>query len=356
MNTLTKNMVLFVLITLSFSQFIFAEQTEEHKRTIKYLTSEEQEILAPIFLQYMEEAVPTYISSIEIPRQMRFPRNMENKPLRSKNGQVKDSHGAILCYGIINDRNIKPMKLINFMFLYHDPNPNQSKKIKLSFFANSQEQAKEIAETFIRSLDNETDHRLNNLKHELETYQKIIREGDTVIPKMEAEYEDLDKKKSSLFKEYAQVNYLSNQNIPGTEEIIKVKDELARSLREADFELVGLDAKIDSINKYKLSGTIIDNETLIKLNQILITTDIERAGIFARKQAFETSLKKTNQLYDVIKSSETKSEALKRYKSQFNNAPQIISERKMKLENPSEEYQYTEIENNTVIIKPVIFK
>lgn len=355
MKTLTKNLILFLLISLSFSLFIYAEQTEKSKRPIKYVTSEEQEILAPIFSQYMEENIPTYILSIEFTKQMRFPSNMEYKPLRGKDGQVKDGQNAILCYGIISDHNIKPMKLINLMFLYHDP--VQTKKTKLSFFANSQQQAKEIAETYIQSLDNETDNRLNDLKHELEQYQEIMKNGDVVIPRMEVEYQDLIKEKNVLYKEYAQINYLNEDMVvPDINEIIKVKDELAYSLREADFELVGLDAKIDSINKYKLSGTIIDNETLIKLNQILITTDIDRAGIFARKQAFETSLKKTKHLYDVILNSQKANRELKYYNDSFNRAPQRISELKLRLENPSEEYQYADIENNTVIIKPVKFE
>ena len=261
---------------------------------------------------------------------------------------------AFYIYHVLLFDGITQLKVYNFMCLSN--RTDQSNIETISFFANSQQHAKDIAQAYINSLDNDTSNNLNDLIRRLETSQEILREGDTVIPRMEDEYKELEEQKKNLFEEYARVNYLDDKTIPDINEITKVKDELARSLREADFELVGLDAKIDSINKHKeniMNDKFIDSETLIKLNQILITADIERAGIFARKQAFETSLKQTTQLHNLILSSQNKLNSLNRYKSEFNRAPQRISELKMRLENPSERYRYAEIKDDTVIIKPV---
>ncbi len=129
--------------------------------------------------------------------------------------------------------------------------------------------------------------------------------------------------------------------------------ELADLLRNVNFKLAGLDAKIDSINKYKKNELVIDNETLIKLNQILISSDIERAGAIAKKQAYETALKQANDLHNLI-------DRRRRVSGNLANSPRLLSSARGKLvslerslENPSQEMRPAEIVDNIVTIKAV---
>jgi hypothetical protein len=349
MKTLTKKQISLVLITLTFCQLIHAQAIDPPERNLQFITSDEYETLDPDFIQYMEESIPTHIAVLEFKEGIRISRSsMEFQSFRGEKGLVIDSNGARLYYGIIHDRNITPLKLIKFMFLLH-----RDEQSIISFFANSEQHAHEIVEAYIKSLDNETNNHLKELRNELETYQQMIKEGQKVISKMEVEYNGLKTRQKEIFKEYAQANYINEERIDDIAYITKVRDEFAHSLREVDVELVGLDAKVDSINQYKLSGTIIDDETLIKLNQILISTDIERAGVLARKKAVTVSLKQVNQISNLILSCSEADANLYEYKKQFNIAPQKVSELKMILENPPERYRYAEIKDDKVIIKPV---
>ena len=375
MKTLTRNLIVLILCLLSFCQYIHAQDIEPPKRNLEFVNSDEYEVLDPSMKGYLGDSLPTHVAILKIaansPGGFRMPIN--KAIIVSQINIFSSVRGGISLFQCIikGDDSSKTLK-----FMYFIPNRLNSNNSQIYYIlANSEQQARQFTEALINSYDIPISVNLKELKSELETYQDIVREGETVIAKMEAEYRELETQKNSLYKEYAKVNYLSeanlpdirdmvkdelrrspsieDKNIPGIDNIIKVKDELARSLREVDFELVGLNAKIESVNKYKLSGTIIDDETLIKLNQILMATDIERAGVLARKQAFETSFKQITQLYNLMLSSKKVLVDLEKYKNRFNTAPQVVSLREAELKNPSEMYRYVQVEDNKVTIKPV---
>lgn len=354
MKTLTKNLILFVSITLSFCTFLHAQQIEPPKRNLEYIDSNEYEMLDPSITDYLGDTQPTHVAIL---------RFLSNSPggfrmsfsnainITQMNVRPSPGRGSFSLYRC-TFKSDNSSKILEFM--YFIPNrQNSSGSQAYYILANSGQQARQFTEVLIKSLDASTYNSLNSLKSQLETYQEIVRDGQTVISKMEADYNEMEEQKNKIYKEYAKINYLSDGTIPEVNDIIKVKDELAHSLRGIDFELVGLDAKIESINKYKLNGKIIDAETLIKLNQILMATDIERAGVLARKQAFETSFKQTTQLYNLILNSKKAFVDLEKYKNKFKYAPQTVSKLEMNLKNPQDYNRYIEIEDNKVFIKPV---
>lgn len=350
MKTLTKNLIIFVLSLLSFCQYINAQHIEPPKRNLEFLISEEYEVLDTSIKENLIDILPTYVAILKIPlSRPNFSSTMNNDIIDTI--QVPARPFPIALYRCIYKEDNSSKKL-EFMF-FCNPAFRPSQGMIFYILANSEQQARQFAEIFIKGYDNGTYSSLKELKDELESYREIMREGETTISKMEAEQKELEEQKNKLYKEYAKTNYLSEGTIPEVNDIIKVKEEMAHYLREVDFELVGLDAKVESINKYKLSGTIIDDETLIKLNQILMATDIDRAGVLARKQAFETSFKQANQLYNLISSSKKALYDLIEYKHKFTNAPQSVSHLEMNLKNPRDQYRYVEIEDNKVVIKPV---
>ncbi|MBN1972201.1 MAG: hypothetical protein JW787_01080 [Sedimentisphaerales bacterium] len=350
MKTLTKNLILFALSILFFCQYIYAQQIEPPKRDFEYIISDEYEVLDPSIKENLIDTLPTHVAILKIPlSRPDFSSRMNNDIIETI--QIPARPFPLALYRCIYKGDNSSKKL-EFMF-FCNPTFRPSQGIVFYIFANSEQQARQFTELFIKGYDIGTYNSLKQLKYEQEYYQEIIRNGKTVISKMEADYNEMEEQKNKLYKEYAKTNYLSDGTIPEVNDIIKVKDELAHSLRGIDFELVGLDAKIESINKYKLSLKIIDDETLIKLNQILMATDIERAGVLARKQAFETSFKQTTQLYDLILNSKKAFVDLEKYKNKFKYAPETVSNLEMNLKNPRDQYRYIEIEDNKVTIKPV---
>ena len=349
MKTSMQKIILCVSIIFPFCLTIYAEQAEQPKRQLQFVNSDEYVILDPSLKKSIGNEQPKYIAVIKfINIPLRFGgrssgENINISMMRPVPALMDRGISINLC--IIKDAtSTKPLE---FMYLQN------SRNNEFSFLANTEQQARKYVEAFTKGLDTETDNRIKDLRNQIETYQKIIREGDTVIPKMEADYRELEEQKNKAYKEYAKANYINDEKVPEINDIEKVEEELSHSLREVDFELIGLDAKTESINKYKLSGTIIDNETLIKLNQILIATDIERAGALARMQAFDAAFKQANQLHSLILKSEKALHDLNIYKNEFKIAPEMVSSFKRELENPAGFYQYVGIEDNKVTIKPV---
>ena len=168
----------------------------------------------------------------------------------------------------------------------------------------SEEDVRKMVEAAIERLDNQAHNLQEQQQKSLELNQNVIVEAEKILPKLETECKKLEAQADKKTKEYAKTHYeidsIKRKEIP--DHARKNMEELARYLRLANFELIGLQARIDSIEIFKASGDISDQGTLIKLDQMLIADEIERAGILARKKAYVKSFKQSEELYNVIKS------------------------------------------------------
>jgi hypothetical protein len=168
----------------------------------------------------------------------------------------------------------------------------------------SEEDVRKMAEAVIERFDNRIhDTRKVNQKN-LDLNKNVIAEAENMIPKLETEYKQLDKQVEEKSKEYLKTNY----GIDGIQrgEVMqhtqKNMEELARYMKLAKFELIGLHARINSMEKFKTSEKIRDPGTLIKLDQMLITDQIEEAGVVARINAYEETFNQAKKVHDIIKS------------------------------------------------------
>jgi hypothetical protein len=100
-------------------------------------------------------------------------------------------------------------------------------------------------------------------------------------------------------REYAEANYEIDSELTNHAEI--GTEELANNLILIDFELVGLKTRIDLIGKFKTGGKITDQATLIKLNQMLMVDEIERAGMLARRGVYEAAFELAKELDNTLK-------------------------------------------------------
>ena len=124
-------------------------------------------------------------------------------------------------------------------------------------------------------------------------------------------------------------------------------------MKLANFELLGLQARIDSIERFKASGKISEPGTLIKLDQMLIADEIERAGIMARRKAYEEAFRQTKELYDIFMSCNDAAAQKQGWKKRLASAQAHKNSAERLLANPPKEMQPVEVYENKVVIMQV---
>ena len=255
-----------------------------------------------------------------------------------------------------NDRTLMRRRSMGYPFSRNSGQmkaPNRTRTY--SVLGVNKEDVRKMAEAVIEGLDNQAQRRLERKQKELENYKKTITEAENLIPKLEKEYKQLDKQAEEKTKEYIKTNYkvdTTNRN-----EILqhtkKNMEELASYMKLANFELIGLQARINSIERFKAGGNISDPGTLIKLDQMLIADEIERAGIMARRKAYEDAFKQTKELYDVISSYYGVEGQKGGCKKRLASAQAHKNSAERLLANPPKEMQPVEVYENKVVIMQV---
>lgn len=216
----------------------------------------------------------------------------------------------------------------------------------------SEPDVRRMAEAVIEWLDKKALKNLKEVQKTIELHRNTIAEAQRKLPKLEAECKQLEAQADEKIKEYAKVNYgIDPKKI--SDHVKKSMEELAHSLRTADFELVGLQARIDLIGKFKTGGKVTDQDTLIKLNQMLMSDEIERAGVLARRSAYESAFKLAKELYDAITIRDETSSQKMMWESQLANAEGDTQRMEEILADPPPYMHPVEVYENKVTIHPV---
>jgi len=132
--------------------------------------------------------------------------------------------------------------------------------------------------------------------------------------------------------------------------IKKNMEVLAGYMKLAKFELIGLHARIRSIERFKASDEISDPSTLIKLNQMLITDQIEEAGVLARLNAYQGEFKQAKKLYDIIDNYYSVERQKSSWEERSAKAQKEKSVREKILANPPTYTQPVKIHENKVTV------
>jgi len=221
-----------------------------------------------------------------------------------------------------------------------------------SAYAVSKEDVRKMAEAVIEWHDNNARLSLEFKKKNLEQNQEIITEAEKMLSKLVTEYKQLDTKAQEKTKEYIKTNHELNRARTSVilEHARKNIEDLARYMKLANFELVGLKARMDSIDRFKTSGNISDPGTIIKLDQMLIADEIERAGVLARRKAYEDEFKPTKKLYDVIMSRDENVSQKQDWNSKLRRAQERKNEAEWVLANLPASVQPLKVYENKVVI------
>ena len=215
----------------------------------------------------------------------------------------------------------------------------------------SEEDTRKMAEAVIEWLDNQALERIEDVQKRLEKNQAIITKAQEEIPKVEVACQRLQTRVDEDEKQYKEANYIGWEMYDHAEKSI---EELAHNLRNTDFELAGLQARIDLIGKFKSGGKISDQATMIKLNQMLIADEIERAGVLARRNAYETALKLAKEYRNAVLAFRSASSAKVGWERDLKSAEQEVRECEEILANPSPEMRPVQVYENKVTIYPVL--
>jgi hypothetical protein len=224
-----------------------------------------------------------------------------------------------------------------------------------SVYAVSREDVRKMAEAVIEWHDNNARISLGFKKKTLEKNKEIITEAQKMVSKLVTEYEQLEAKTQEKTKEYIKTNHELNKARRSVilEHAKKNMEDLARYMKLANFELIGLKARMVSIDKFKTSGNISDPGTIIKLDQMLIADEIERAGVLARRKAYEDEFKPTKELYDVIMTLNEVLSLKQDWNSKLNQAQKRKKIAERELANPRKSMQPLEVYENKVVIRQV---
>ena len=214
----------------------------------------------------------------------------------------------------------------------------------------SEEDTRKMAEAVIEWLDNQALEKLKEVQKKLEDSKNVITKAQEEIAKLEVECQRLQKQADEKEKEYKEVNYIDWEIFQHAENSI---EELAHNLRTTDFELAGLQARINLIGKYKAGGNVGDKTTFLKLNQMLITDEIERAGVLARRSAYESALKLAKGYRDAVRAVRSAYSRKAEWVRKLKNAEEEGPKYEDILANPSPEMRPAQVHDNKVIIYPV---
>ncbi len=214
----------------------------------------------------------------------------------------------------------------------------------------SEDDTRKMAEGVIEWLDNQALERLKDVHNRLEKNRNVITKAKEEIPKLEVERQRLQEQLDEKEKEYKKANYVDTQMYDHAEKSI---DELAHNLRTTDFDLMGLQARIDLINNYKSGGKISDEATIIKLNQMLIADEIERVGILARRNAYETALKLAKDYCHAVRAVRSASQRKVGWERDLKSAEQEVRRCEDILVSPPPEMRPVQVYENKVIIHPI---
>jgi hypothetical protein len=217
----------------------------------------------------------------------------------------------------------------------------------------SEDDVRKMARGVIDLLNNEAREALHSQKKRLEAKREVIAEAEKILPELQTQCRQLEVQADGKIVEYIEANYGidSKETIP--EHARKSMEDLARHMRLVDFELLGLQAKIDSISRFKADGRITNQDTLAKLDQMLITNEVERAGMLARRNAYITAFKQAKELCAIIKIRDEVAAKKLIWQEKLSGAEALVPDIVTWLANPPSFTRPVEVYENKVTIHPV---
>jgi len=206
-------------------------------------------------------------------------------------------------------------------------------------YAVSEKDARKLTEAFIEVVTDQARIKAQPTEETILDLQDKISQTETRIPEANAEAQAASSELAELKKT---VHYLSSQ------EAKKTISELNRILVTNDIDIAGIRAKITAIEEYKSKKEIYDESHLAALDQMLSEQNIELAATLAKKKAATTARQAAERYCRLEETSKTPNHLAKQlslYKMNLQNSRDELNRHDML---PPEVFQ------NEVTIYPVL--
>ena len=237
---------------------------------------------------------------------------------------------------------------------------------KYAVYAVSQEDAKKMAQALVEVLMKEADVALgpilksyiNKMLSKKQELEKNVAEFQAQLSQKRAEKEDADAELRRRLKDQPYLlnvilhegELVLNTDLPKlTEQMIQ---EMGKMLEIINVEIVGIQAKLSAIEKYK-SKPNVSIAVLARLDEILCEQSIELAGALARKKQATESRARYQDLYNLHSQWETAVYKYEKVRRSLLRSQRELSKLKEHLTNPSPDMLPPKVYQNKVTIYPV---
>ncbi len=208
---------------------------------------------------------------------------------------------------------------------------------------------------------------LEGFKAETISWEEGLKENEFLLPQLE---QDLDKWQKTIpeaiaaYKANVSCVFEDSDEPSALSHATKNADDVSVHIREVEFELIGLDAKLNAIETIfkEKQGTMSRRVSLTcnnepELDRLLATLEIERAGALARKAAYEKTFEQAKAVIEVIHTRDQFEEKVSLCQASIGNARYHVDRFSSRIEGLSRVIQNTrplKILDNKVFIYPVV--
>jgi hypothetical protein len=224
---------------------------------------------------------------------------------------------------------------------------------QIRLYAVSEEEAKKTARAYLECAINRANAKVQEYEKYLnETKEKIIQ-----IKKSLPEKQKQSKAAESKFKETKNARYFSLEDGEAYENAKETMLQMDKMLDVLEIELEGIQEKLTSIEKFRstkrLGGRRLSEETLDKLDHMLVEQMIELKGAEARKEATLRIRGREKGFLDLFNQWDSLNSEVNRLKRNLDNSEKNMRNIEKTLANPRKEMLPPKVYQDRITIYPV---
>jgi len=221
-------------------------------------------------------------------------------------------------------------------------------------YAVSQEDAKKTVQAYLEIPMNEINARIQEYGKYIKDKKKEIVEIRKILPEKQKQADEMEPK----YTEIKNTRYFSISDDEAYEKAKETMLEMDKMLDILEIELAGIKEKIQSIEKFRsiksLGGHDFSDETLNKLEQLLVEQLIELKSAEAREQAAIKIRDRDKAFVDLFIQWKNLKGEVDNLKAKLQSAEKQVLEGEEILTNPHPAWLPPKIYQNKVMIYPVL--
>jgi hypothetical protein len=227
------------------------------------------------------------------------------------------------------------------------------KHYSIWLYAMSEDDAKKTAEGFIEVLGQEATARRHERAKRREEFEQKIADIKKDLPEREAQA----KAAGAKYKGVKNTRYPSFADAEAVEKAKETMLQMGKMLDVVDIELAGIREKLEAIEQYRRSkhvpGKDLSDETLEKLDQMLVEQMIELRSAEARRQAIFRVLGREKACCSCFEEWTTLDREVRRLKDSLTISEVTVRNLEKELANPGPHMLPPKVFQNKVTIYPV---